>query len=257
VDFVEAYAASPTEGSAALQRLVAGRELASWTRWLEVQHREFPGTIDAAADVRDIRFVTTLEAEEARGAQVGLSASVNFAYVPESDEPFELARVLDGLVTLLRLDDGNYLVLDLVRDGVPMSSGIEVFRGQSQRRGGLEIVLDSLFMFAPSWQFNVIIRNTGNEPVTIDPEAAGLYVPGTAGAERLEGTISPSLAVIPPGAEVAGILGYEQQDSADERVLTLVFGTGLRSERFDFPLEGLVTEVPPPAPPDASTPVTG
>jgi hypothetical protein len=257
VEFVEAYAAAPTEGSAALQRLVAGRELVSWTRWLDVQHRQFPGTIDATADVRDIRFVTMLEAEEVRGAQVGLSASVTFAYAPEGDEPFELARVLDGLVTLLRLDNGDYLVLDLVRDGVPMSSGIHVFRGQSQRRGGLEIVLDSLFMFAPSWQFNVIIRNTGNEPVTIDPEAAGLYVPGTAGAERLEGTISPSLAVIPPGAEVAGILGYEQQDSADERVLTLVFGTGLRSERFDFPLEGLVTEVPPPAPPDASTPVTG
>jgi hypothetical protein len=247
-EFVEAYAASPTEGSAALQRLVAGRELVSWTRWLDVQHREFPGTIDAAADVRDIRFVTALEAEQARGAQVGLSALVTFAYAPEDDEPFELARVLDGLVTLLRLDNGDYLVLDLVRDGVPMSSGIEVFRGQSQRRRGLEIELDSLFMFAPSWQFNVIIRNTGTEPVMIDPEAAGLYVPGAAGAERLEGTISPSLAVIPPGAEVTGILGYEQQESADERVLTLVFGTDAGAERFDFPLQGLVTVVPPPAP---------
>jgi hypothetical protein len=103
-------------------------------------------------------------------------------------------------------------------------------------------------MFAPSWQFNVIIRNTGTEPVTIDPAGAGLYVPGASGIERLEGTISPSLTTIPPGGEVAGILGYEQQDSADGRVLTLVFGTGAGSERFDFPLQGLVTVVPPPAP---------
>jgi hypothetical protein len=254
VDFVTAYAASPTGGSAALQRLVAGRELASWSRWLDVQHREFPGTIDAAADVRDIRFVTALEAQEARGAQVGLEASVTFQYSPDGEDPFELARVLDGVVTLLRLDDGEYRVIDLVRDGVPMSAGIHVFQDQVRRGGALEIELDSLFMFAPSWQFNVIVRNDGPEAVTVDPLAAGLYVSGGGEAERLEGTISPSLTVIPPGAEVAGILGYGQQDSAADRVLTLVFGTGRRSMRFEFPLDGLVTMVPPPAPATEASP---
>jgi hypothetical protein len=250
VDFVAAYAASPTEGSAALQRLVAGRELASWSRWLDVQHREFPGTIDAAADVRDVQFVTSLEAQQARGAQVGLRASVTFAYAPEGEDPFELARDLDGPVTLLRLDNGEYRVLDLVRDGVPLSSGIRVFQDQVQRGGGLEIVLDSLFMFAPSWQFNVIVRNTGTQAAIVDPQSAGLYVSGG----RAEGTISRSLMVIPPGAEVAGILGYDQQDSADRRVLTLVFGTGRRFRRFEFPLDGLVTVVPPPAPSEEASP---
>jgi hypothetical protein len=131
-DFVSAYASSPTEGVGALTNLVAGAELASWVRWLEVQNGEFVGTIGASADVRGVSFVTSLEGGQATGAQVGLSASVTFAYAPEGADPFERARVLDGPVTLLRLEDGSYRVVDLTRDGVQMSDAIRVFENQAR-----------------------------------------------------------------------------------------------------------------------------
>ena len=253
VDFVDAYAASPTEGAGALANLVAGPKLASWVRWLDVQHREFPGAIDAVADIRDVEFVGALEAEEARGAQVGLSASVTFRFAPEGADEFERSRILDGPVTLFRTDDGAYLVFDLQRDGVPMSDGIQVFEEETRSRAGVEIVLDSLFMFPPNWQFNVVVRNLGTEPLFVDPDGVGLYVGGPDEFERVEGAITGSLEVVLPGEEVDGILAYPLQDSAEGRVLTLVYGSGHDVLRFEFPLDGLIDVVPPPPPTDEET----
>jgi hypothetical protein len=253
VDFVDAYAASPTEGPGALAGLVAGDELASWVRWLDVQHREFPGSIHAVADVRDVEFVVTAQARRTKAAQVALSASVTFRFAPDGDQPFERSRILDGPVTLVQGDDGTFRVLDLQRDGVPMSDGIQVFEAESRARDGVEVVLDSLFMFRPNWQFNVIVRNVGDAPVVLDRQTVGLYVEDADGFERVEGAVTDSLAVIPPGAEVPGILAYPLQDSARGRVLALSFTRGRDVLRFDFPLQDLVTVVPPP-PPSAEPP---
>ena len=252
VDFVSAYAASPTEGVGALAQSVAGAELASWVRWLDVQHREFSGSIDATADVRDVEFVGAIEEEQARIAQVALSASVVFAFDPEEDDDFELARILDGAVTLIRTEDAaTYRVFDLQRDGVRMSEGIQIFRDEARSERDVEVQLDSLFMFPPNWQFNVVIRNDASEPLFLDPETAGLYVDDGDGFERLPPVFSGSLAVVPPASEVEGILAFELQPTASGRVLTLGYRLG-RGERSDvvveFPLEGLVTSVPPPPP---------
>jgi hypothetical protein len=40
-------------------------------------------------------------------------------------------------------------------------------------------------------------------------------------------------------------------------VLTLAYGTGGRARRIEFPLDGLVTVVPPPAPTAEETPAGG
>ena len=255
VNFVDAYAASPTEGAGALANLVWGEEMAAWVRWLDVQHHEFPGAIDALADIRDVEFVESLQARRARGAHVGLSATVTFRFAPEGAAAFELARILDGPVTLVRGEDGTYLVFDLLRDGVPMSDGIQVFRNESRTAGEVEVVLDSLFMFQPYWQFNVVVSNRGTEPLVVDREGVGLYVGAADTFERLEGTLTGSLEVIPPGDEVAGLLTYPIQDSAEGRVLTLVYGSGRDALRFEFPLEGLVSAVPPPPPTGEETAV--
>lgn len=249
VDFVSAYAASPTEGSIALANLVATDELHSWVRWLDVQNREFAGSIDATADIRDVEFIGSVRTRQATGAQVALSASVTFAYAPVDAEAFDLARILDGPVTLLRADDGVYKVVDLLRDGVSMSDGIQLFQDQTQTHGTVEVTLDSLFMFPPNWQFNVIVRNLGVDPITIDPGAVGLSVGGPDAFQRVDGVVTTSLTVIPPGTEAAGIMAYPLQDSASGTVLTVVYRTARKVLRFEFPLDHLFTAVPAPPPP--------
>jgi hypothetical protein len=245
VSFVEAYRASPQNGAIALARLVAGPDLASWVRWLDVQHREFDGTIDAASDVRDVEFIGTLEARRASGAQVGLSASVTFVFDPADDDPIELIRVLDGPVTLVRTELGAYRIVDLLRNGVPMSDGIEVFRNEERTEGALTVQLDSLFMFPPNWQFNVILGNAGDEDVVLDQAGAAMFVDSGSGFERVDGVITPSLGVIPAGQTVEGLMVFPAQETAQGRVLSLVYGTGEDALRFEFPLDDLVTVVPP------------
>jgi hypothetical protein len=252
VSFIEAYRASPDEGSLPLARLVAGEELASWVRWLDVQHREFDGTIEAASDVRDVEFIGTVDARRAFGAQVGLSASVTFVFDPAEDDPIELVRVLDGPVTLVRTELGTYRVVDLLRNGVPMSDGIELFRGEEQSEGEVTVRLDSLFMFPPNWQFNVIVGNAGDEDVALDVSGAALFVDSGTGFERVDGVITSSLGVVPAGATVEGLMVVAAQETAQGRVLSLVYGAGDDALRFEFPLDDLVSVVPPP-PPDEET----
>jgi hypothetical protein len=155
VEFVEAYRASPDQGIGPLEDLVVGPDLASWVTWLDVQHREFDGTIRSHADVRDVEFIGALATPSALLASVGLSASVDFRFEPSGDDPIDLVRVLDGPVTLIRSSAGTYQVQDLLRNGVPMSDSIELFRNQERTAGDVSVRLDSLFMFPPNWQFNV------------------------------------------------------------------------------------------------------
>lgn len=249
LEFLDAYTRTPADGGAALAELVAGRELQRWAFWLAVQNAQFPGSIEGTHDVRTVDFVGATPTEEALGAQVDLGASVTFGFSPAGGEPFERTRILDGPATLVSTRAGDWRVLDLTRDGVPMSDGIELFADEVRTDAGLSVRLDSLFMFAPSWQFNVVVENRTSSGVRLDRDATGLYVRATDGGfERLDGAISPALAALPAGAGVQSLLSYPLQDSADGRVLVLTFRRGERAFRFDFPLEDLVTAVPPPAP---------
>jgi len=101
-----------------------------------------------------------------------------------------------------------------------------------------------LFMFPPNWQFNVVVRNLGTEPLLVDPRASGLYAEGDDGFARTEAVLTGSLQAVPPGAEVDGILAVPGQDSSTGRTLVLVFESGRRPLRFEFPLEGLVSAIP-------------
>jgi hypothetical protein len=169
------------------------------------------------------------------------------------DEAFERSRILDGPVTLLQTERGSYRIIDLQRDGVPMSAGIELFRDETRSEGSVEITLDSLFMFPPNWQFNVVVRNSGPDPLVLNPDLVGLYVDGAGGFERLEPVLTASLATVAPGMEAEGILAFPLQDSANGRVLTLAYGGGRHVVQFDFPLDELVNVVPPPPPTSAGS----
>jgi hypothetical protein len=81
--------------------------------------------------------------------------------------------------------------------------------------------------------------------------ATGLFVERGGGAfDRIDGVPSPALARIPAGTGVQTLISFPLQDSADGLVLVMTFLRGERPYRFDFPLEDLVTVVPP-APPIA------
>ena len=109
--------------------------------------------------------------------------------------------------------------------------------------------LDSLFMFTPNWQFNVVVENRSGTEIGLDALATGLFFERTGGTfDRVEGAPSPALASIPEGTGVQSLVSFPLQDSADGLVLVLTFLRDARPYRFDFPLEDLVTVVPPPPP---------
>ncbi|HET8526855.1 MAG TPA: hypothetical protein VFM81_09500 [Actinomycetota bacterium] len=255
VQFVEAYRDSPTDGIDPLMALVAGPDLASWAKWLNVQNTEFDGTIQGVADVRDVEFVGAVSTPRASGASVGLSASVAFRFSPKGDKPFEFVRILDGPVTLVRTSPGSYRVLDLVRDGVPMSDSIQPFRNQTRTEGGVSVTMDSLFMFMPTWQFNIVVENAGPRDVQITEDGAALFVDRGDGFERVGGQprVTSSLVTIPSGRTVEGLVAFRAQPSADGRVFSLTYGQGKGALSFEFPLSDLVTQVPPPPPTDQPT----
>jgi hypothetical protein len=249
LDLVEAYAAAAWDGGASLADLVTGPELERWVLWLGVQNAQFPGRVDGSREVRTVALVGTAPVDRALGAQVDLGATVTFAYAPAGGEPFERTRILDGPVTLVSTRPGDWRVLDLTRDGVPMSDGIELFEDEIRTDHGLSVRLDSLFMFTPNWQFNVVVENDTGHEALLDPEATALYVRRAGGGfDVLHGALSPALALLPTGVGVQGAVSYPLQDSAEGRVLVLVFRSEDREYRFDFPLEDIVTLVPPPPP---------
>jgi hypothetical protein len=108
-------------------------------------------------------------------------------------------------------------------------------------------------MFPPKWQFNVIVENANSHDIALDPSGAALFVDRVDGFDRVEGTLTPSLVTVPAGGSVEGLMVFQAQRSADGRVLSLVYGTGPKALRFEFPLQDLVTAVPPPAPTDVGT----
>jgi hypothetical protein len=255
VQFVEAYRDSPTDGVDPLMDLLAGPDLTSWAKWLDVQDSEFDGTIQGASDVRDVEFVGAVTTPRASGASVGLSASVAFRFSPNGDKPFDFVRILDGPVTLVRTSPASYRVLDLVRDGVPMSDSIQLFRNQTRTDGGVTVIMDSLFMFTPTWQFNVVVDNRSGHVVRLAENGAALFVERGEGFDRVGGSVAvtPSLVTIPAGDRVEGLVAFRAQPSADSRVFSLAYGRGAGALNFEFPLGDLVTQVPPPPPTDQPT----
>lgn len=252
IELVRAYADAPLDGGAALGALVTGPELERWVAWLAVQNAQFPGVIVGQADLRGARFDGVIPLPRAVGAQVTLAATVRFTFTPDEGEPFERARILDGPVRLVSLRPGDWRVADLTRDGVPMTDGIELFRDEVRTEDGVSVRLDSLFMFTPNWQFNLIVENRSRRPIRLDGDATGLYEELPDGSfERTRGVPSAALVgTIPPGRGVQALIAFPQQDSATGRSLVLTFRGDGRALRFAFPLEGLVNPVPPPPPTD-------
>jgi len=246
--FLDAYANAPTDGVGGLRHLVAGPDLRSWVRWLGVQNREFDGTIEGTVRLRSAAFVASIPIKQAIGAQVDLGASVAFHFAPADAPAFDRTRILDGPVTLLRTGLGQWKVVDVTRDGSSMDAGITRLRGRAHILGGVSVRLDSVFRFVPNWQFNVVVGNRTNGTIGLDPAAAALVIKAGGGAQAVSTVPSVSLASIPPGATVDGLIAVPYQQTARGRVLTLPFVSGDGTvRRFAFRLSGLIPPVPAPS----------
>ncbi len=125
-----------SRGRAARSRPRGRPRSPSWVQWLDVQHREFDGTIRSAADVRDVEFIGARDGPaRSRSPRSVCRHRSCFRFDPTDDDPIDLVRVLDGPVTLVRTAAGTYRVEDLLRNGVPMSDSIQRFRNQVRTEG--------------------------------------------------------------------------------------------------------------------------
>jgi hypothetical protein len=248
IEFLDAYASASSDGGAALADLVASEELRAWVHWFGVQDAQFPGTITGEPDLRGVAFLGSVPTDRVLGAQLDVGATITFSFEPTDGDPFERTRILDGPFTLASGSPGDWRVVDLTRDGIPMSDGIQLLRGEERTDHAITVKLDSLFMFAPNWQFNVVVENRSGKAIDLDPSTSALFVERAGGFEQLDGVTGPSLIVVPAGSSVEGLMSFPLQDSADGRVLVLSYRQGGRDYRFDFPLQGIVTVVPPPPP---------
>jgi hypothetical protein len=239
--FLDAYANSGTDGARPMLRLVAGEDLRSWVRWLGVQNQEFDGTIAGKVELRSASFAQALPLKTAIGAQVQLAASVTFHFTPANGRAFQRRRVLDGPVTLIRIGLADWRIVDLTRDGVSMDAGITPLSGQTHTLAGVSVRLDSVFRFVPSWEFNLVVTNGTSTTVGLDPTSTALLVRSAGGVQPVTTLPSPSLAAIPPGATVDGLVDVPFQDTARGRVLALPFVTpNGKVRRFAFALTGLL-----------------
>jgi hypothetical protein len=115
--------------------------------------------------------------------------------------------------------------------------------------------MDSLFMFMPTWQFNLVVENRSANDVRLAEDGAALFVDQGDGFGRVGGRprVTSSLLTIPAGETAEGLVAFRAQSSADGLVLSLTYGEGKDSSSFEFPLGDLVTSVPPPPPTDEQT----
>lgn len=254
VDFLNAYANANQDGGAALARLVGTRKLADWVHWLNVQNREFEGTMSGSVDLRSVDFVASGPVQNTLGAEIDLGASVTFSFAPAEGEPFQRTRTLDGPVTLIRAAAADWRVLDVTRDGVSMDRGIQLFKHEQQTAHGVTVRIDSLFQFTPNWQFNVVVQNRSGGDIVLDASSAALYAKQQGGGfARTEGVITHSLVQVPNGRVAEALIAFPMQDTAKREVLSIPYHLSSgRLVTFDFPLDGLVTPVPGP-PTTAST----
>ena len=250
LDFVQAYAHANDDGGVALLSVVDGPRLRAWAHWLGIQNGAFPGTLAATADVTSLRFVGSANMAGLPSAQVDLGASLTFDYHPQGADPFAVTRRLDGPVTLLRVGEGDWRVIDATRDGQPMDAAIQLLKNVEQTQKGVTVTVDSVFTFAPRWQFNVIVHNSSSAPIALDAAATAIYVkqPGGSYKPTRKTAITPSLATIAPGATVEGLVSVPSQPSPSNRILEMPFALGGRLLQFEFALAGVVNPAQGPLP---------
>jgi hypothetical protein len=242
LSFVAAYAAAPGDDGAALDRIVAGRELRRWVHWLVVQNHEVGIPLQGLPDVG---WVGPAVVPQGPGQvrDLGLLGSVSFAPATGSDPGFDpFTRTLDGPVRCLRAPDGRWRVIGFTRDGVWIHDAFQVLHGVRVDAGPkLTIQIDSLEAY-PTWQFNMRVTLRAGPDVTIPPSGATIVDDDDRPVADAR-TVTASLARVHAGRPAEGFLAFDALPDVTGLTLRLDLGSGGRTLQVEFPLEGLLEPV--------------
>lgn len=247
--FLRAYADTGADRGLALSRLVAGSELDEWVRWLGVQTVQFDGAVRGHPEIDDVVFVQTVNTDEYDLARVRVRASVTFEYEPDEGDPFEITRVLDGPMILLRVGIADWRVVELTRDGATLTDGIRDLGDERFRRDDVVLEVHSAFLFPVGWQFNVTVENRTTGRI----ELVFAALETDAGSE--DGVATPSLQGIPTSTGALGILAFPVGTDLSGATLVVRYRTTSGDElEVRAAVESLIGDLPAAATPSPAAP---
>jgi hypothetical protein len=245
IAFVRAYGAADPTGLAVMTSLAGSPVVRGWVHWQAVQYVEFPGSVEGSVDLRDVGVagsVADIPGTSTLLREVPVQADITFDYTPDEGDPFSNTRTIDAL--RVARDEGRpWVVVDLVRDGVPISTVFQPI-GDEVVGDGVTVELDSFIADPEStaWQFDLVVRSSLDVDLALDPTAAILV--GRDGSQISAATsVSSSLASIGPGPGVEGLVRFDALDDATGVTLSLTFAGPGSTGSAEFPLKDLIEPV--------------
>jgi hypothetical protein len=186
--------------------------------------------------------------------QVEVRATLTTNLTPDTGKATSITRVLDGPVQLFHDGPGSWLVLNLTRDGVPLSLEFQAFAPPPTFEVGpsFTVTLGS-FVSVPEWQFGIGADLRSGPPVTLEPSDAAL-VDADGDVVARASVVTRSIATIAPGRSVEGLVTFRPQPTIEGLTLRLTFHARPRVAPLEVALEGLIDpdHIPPASTPSGS-----
>lgn len=214
---------------------VSGDRLRDWARWINRYRPEREAVRAGRVEIESLRVETITDS-------VAIAVVDAIVHQPARDDEGTrriVARSFNGPVELRR-DASGWRVVDIVRDGAPMSYAIGIFdEPASAEEAGVRVEVASVYRFRSGTVATIRIENGTPRPLRIDRphsliQAAGRWVGAIGVAGDLE-------APIPPGTAIAGSLAYHPipLQWLPERVF-VHFVEGPEPIPVDLPREGFL-----------------
>ena len=244
--FVEAYAQATGPDSTALRALAGTDTLLSWIHWLDIQNREFPGTISGTVSSSQIGpaapfSVSSVPGSEAILRQVDVAATVTFSFDPSNGSPETVTRSLDGPMRLILDPQTGWKVLDFTRDGIPLSREFQVVKGATATADGVKVEAVA-FLSVPYWQFGLVVLDPSSG--SVDQKRTAILDAGGSVVAAAR-AVTDSLQRIRAGAPVEGLVTFPGASSADGLTLRVVVHSASgRRTTLEIPLTGEIDPVP-------------
>jgi hypothetical protein len=255
ISFLRAYVHAPRDGIAPLIALAGPRRMQAWAHWYGVQLDSFPGRQSGALRLTSVSGTQPIPIADQPGdlvREVELEADAVFHFDPDGDDPFDVTRVMSGPMRLFQVAQGKWVVLDFLRDGIPLSSSFQVLpRSASWDVGRVTVRLDS-FVSVPAWQFDVVVRVRRGSPVGLGPE--GVELVNADGKRTQADVVTGALLDVHRGPAVEGIASFPLQQSAEGLTLRLTFDARDRLPPLQIKLAGLIDPVRTAAPSQSPAP---
>lgn len=235
--FLEAYADVPAAGDEGLGAAVAPGWLRRWSHWVGVQADAFPGAQEGELALRWLGPAPPVPRDDdLRVRDVDLDASALFHLRPAEGEPFDVTRTF-GRVRVAWLPGRGWRVVDVVRDGLPLSAAFRSFDDPLPfaRDGDVGVAIDSLISY-PVWQFHLValaLREDARLRSARLVDASGVTV---AEAD----VVTPSIAAVPADGPVEGIVSFDAQPTAEGLSLELAFDHVGGRRTIVIELEGVI-----------------